>query len=102
MPVSPSAEASASLAPIAGLLVVLDAAMFDARTAFAQGDPQGVQAAAGRIASQADGCGLRVLARMARCVEGAAKARDRDALTYLLPELETAVERNRIALMPKK
>ncbi len=102
MPVSSSAEASASLAPIADLLVVLDAAMFDARTAFAQGDPQGVQAAAGRIASQADGCGLRVLARMARCVEGAAKARDRDALTYLLPELETAVERNRIALMPKK
>lgn len=103
-PVSPSTEAAASgtPSPIAGLLVALDAAMFDARTAFAQGDPQSVQAAADRIASQADGCGLRVLARMARCVEGAARARDRDALTYLLPELETAVERNRIALMPKK
>lgn len=97
----PVSEENGPLPPIAGLLVVLDAAMFDARTAFAQGDPPGVQAAAGRIASHADSCGLRVLARMARCVEGAAKARDRDALTYLLPELETAVERNRIALMPK-
>jgi len=35
-------------------------------------------------------------------VEMAARARDKDALANILPELETAVERNRIALQPKQ
>ena len=44
--------------------------------------------------------GFRVLARMARCVERAARASDMNALHDLLPELAVAVERNRIALNP--
>ena len=72
----------------------LDAAMEDAQQAF--------QSRRGYIAAESDAFGFRVLARMARCVERAAKANDMNALKDLLPELAVAVERNRIALTPRK
>jgi CheY-like chemotaxis protein/HPt (histidine-containing phosphotransfer) domain-containing protein len=87
---------------IPGLLSSLDEAMDDVRRAFRTTDTSAVEEAAARIASRADNYGLRILARMARCVEMAAKAHDKDALANILPDLETAVERNRIALQPKK
>jgi CheY-like chemotaxis protein len=87
---------------IPGLLASLDEAMDDVRRGFHHADPVAVEEAAARIAARADNYGLRVLARMARCVEMAARAQDKDALVNILPDLETAVERNRIALQPKK
>ena len=59
-------------------------------------------AVANRIATESDAFGFRVLARMARCVERAAKANDMNALRNLLPELAVAVERNRIGLTPRR
>ena len=80
----------------------LDAAMDEAKFAFKARRAYLVGTAAGRIAADADAFGFRVLARMARCVESAAKANDMMALEDLLPELAVAVERNRIALSPRK
>ncbi|MDR3358243.1 MAG: hypothetical protein LBN96_05240 [Desulfovibrio sp.] len=79
----------------------LDRAATDARSAFTQQRAAAVGEAAQRIAAESEDFGLRVLARMARCVERAARARDMNALRDLLPELMIAVERNRIALMPR-
>jgi HPt (histidine-containing phosphotransfer) domain-containing protein len=87
---------------IPGLLSSLDEAMDDVRRGFGKADTIVVEEAAARIAAKADNYGLRILARMARCVEMAAKAQDKDALANILPDLETAVERNRIALQPKQ
>ena len=78
----------------------LDAAMEDAQRAFKSRNCPGVGEAATRIANDSDAFGLRVLARMASCVERAAKANDMNALHDLLPELAVAVERNRITLNP--
>lgn len=50
------------------------------------------------IAGEADGFGLRVLARLARCVEQAARANDLSAVRDLLPDLIVAVERTNITL----
>lgn len=80
----------------------LDKAIEDAQSAFAQQRPPMVGNAARRIAADSDNYGLRVLARMARCVERAARANDMNALEDLLPELVAAVERNRIALTPRE
>ncbi len=78
------------------LLRRLDRAMDSAREAF--GDQNGPMVAqyTAQLAADADGFGLRRLARMARCVEGAARKNDLIALNDLLPELDMAVERNRI------
>ena len=54
--------------------------------------------AAGRLAAEAESYGFRVLGRMARCVESAGRAKDLQAVTDLLPELATAVERHRISM----
>lgn len=78
----------------------LDAAMEDAQRAFKGRSCHAVGEAARRIASDSDAFGLRVLARMASCVERAANANDMNALRDLLPELAVAVERNRITLNP--
>lgn len=80
----------------------LDAAMEEARQAFESRRASLVGEAAERIAAESDAFGFRVLSRMARCVERAAKANDMNALKDLLPELAVAVERNRIALTPRK
>ena len=79
----------------------LDAAMEEAQQAYKGRSCHAVGAAANRIANDSDAFGFRVLARMARCVERAAKANDINALRDLLPELSVAVERNRIALNPR-
>jgi signal transduction histidine kinase len=84
------------------LVEQLDRAASDAQNAFAQRRATVVGEAARRIAAESDDYGLRVLARMARCVERAARANDMNALKDLLPELMTAVERNRIALSPRE
>jgi signal transduction histidine kinase len=86
---------------MSGLVERLDKAVADAQNAFTQRRAAAVAEAAGRIAGESDGFGLRVLARMARCVERAARANDMNALKDLLPELTAAVERNRIALSPR-
>ncbi|MEG2172913.1 MAG: 7TM-DISM domain-containing protein [Desulfovibrionaceae bacterium] len=87
--------------PIPIMLEEFDEAMRYARGGFARNNIQAVQEAAAYIANRSETCGLRVLARMARCVGEAAKAEDKEALKNLLPELETAVERNKIALLKK-
>ncbi|MDR2573643.1 MAG: hypothetical protein LBC94_04765 [Desulfovibrio sp.] len=79
----------------------LDRAVNDAQNAFTQRRAAAVGEAAQRIAVESDNFGLRVLARMARCVERAARANDMNALKDLLPELTAAVERNRIALVQR-
>ena len=83
------------------LIARLDAAMQDARQGLEQGQCLAVGDAAERIARESDAFGFRVLGRMARCVERAAKAEDIQAVRDLLPELDVAVERNRIALSPR-
>lgn len=102
-PVPPPASSSASSpdSPIPTMLEEFDEAMRYARGGLARKNIQAVHEAAVYIAKRSDTCGLRVLARMARCVGEAAKAEDMEALNNLLPELETAVERNKIALLKK-
>lgn len=83
------------------MLEEFDEAMRYARGGFTRNNIQAVYEAAVYIANRSETCGLRVLARMARCVGEAARAKDMEALNNLLPELETAVERNKIALLKK-
>ncbi|MDD2965882.1 MAG: hypothetical protein PHN64_00075 [Desulfovibrionaceae bacterium] len=100
---SPAPEASTQFEDsVREMLVAIEADMRLIRQALAAGDMASTGRHAGFIANSADRHGLRVLARMARCVESAAKALDDDALHNLLPELEAAVERNRIALTQAK
>ena len=84
------------------LVARLDTAMDNAQQGFKNRRCAVVGEAANRIASESDAFGFRVLARMARCVERAAKANDMNALRDLLPELAVAVERNRIGLTPRR
>ena len=84
------------------LVARLDTAMDDAQQGFKSHRCAVVGEAANRIATESDAFGFRVLARMARCVERAAKANDMNALRDLLPELAVAVERNRIGLTPRR
>ncbi|UZP67389.1 ATP-binding protein [Desulfovibrio mangrovi] len=88
-----------SLLPLVpGLLESIDEALADAHRSVRNGSPLGVQEAAGRLAGTASSFGLRVLERMARCVERAALADDLDAILNLLPELENMAQRNNRAL----
>lgn len=83
---------------VTALIRELDAAMSEASLAFESHDSEGVARATGRIIKESESVGLRLLARMASCVEMAAKEKDMNALSDLLPELALAVERNRLAL----
>lgn len=76
----------------------LDSAMEEASKAYQNGSSEKVAEATARIISECEGVGLRLLARMASCVERAARENDMSALSDLLPELGLAVERNRVAL----
>ncbi len=105
-PTAPSAPSRAAAQPpvdttLLQMLHRLDAAMEDAQRAYKGRNCRIVGEAARRIASDSDAFGLRVLARMASCVERAANASDMNALRDLLPELAVAVERNRITLNPR-
>lgn len=88
-----------ALAPLVpGLVTTLEAALEDALIGRDQDDTLAVEEASCRIAGKAETFGLRVLERIARCVERAAAADDIEAVRDLLPELQAAVERNTIAL----
>lgn len=89
-------EALTPLVP--GLVTTLEAALEDALIGRDQDDTLAVEEAACRIAGKAETFGLRVLERIAKCVERAAAADDVDAVRDLLPELQAAVERNTMAL----
>lgn len=100
-PVQPTAPRETDQT-IPQLVARLDTAMDDAQQGFKNRRCAVVGDAANRIATESDAFGFRVLARMARCVERAAKANDMNALRDLLPELAVAVERNRIGLTPRR
>lgn len=100
-PVQPTAPRETDQT-IPQLVARLDAAMDDAQQGFKNRRCAVVGDAANRIATESDAFGFRVLARMARCVERAAKANDMNALRDMLPELAVAVERNRIGLTPRR
>lgn len=87
---------------IINLVQELDAAMARAMGAFNDANTPGIAESTAIIAKHAQAFGLRLLARMAQCVERAAMANDLAAVRDLLPDLANAVERNRIALMNKK
>lgn len=87
---------------IRDLVEKLDSEINAATASLARSDSAGVADAAGNVANEADKHGLRLLARMASCVERAARADNIGALNDLLPELKLAVERNRLALTQKK
>ncbi|MCR5814902.1 MAG: hypothetical protein K6G15_10500 [Desulfovibrio sp.] len=97
---TPSSE-STGIAPDPALLDLvrrLNLAVEDAKRALAASQSMRVAEAAGRIAAECDAFSFRILARIARCVEQAGKAKDLNALKDLLPELAQQVERNNIAL----
>lgn len=86
---------------IVQLVASLDQAIKGALDAFEREDGAGVAKCTGIIAAESQSFGLRLLARMAHCVERAGNANDMNALRDLLPELANAVERNRITLSQK-
>lgn len=87
---------------MAALLGRMDKAMQIANKAYETKNCAAIAESTGLIARDAEKFGLRLLARMANCVERAAAANDMAALADLLPELGIAVERNRITLAAKK
>ena len=84
--------------PLPALMWRMDKYLAEAGYALEQRRLHLVADAAGRLAAEAESYGFRVLGRMARCVESAGRAKDLQAVTDLLPELATAVERHRISL----
>lgn len=98
-PESPPAQDNEGGDPmVTALIKELDSAMTDANRAYNERDSARVALATGRIINECEKVGLRLLARMASCVERAARENDISALSDLLPELGLAVERNRVAL----
>lgn len=87
---------------IVSLVEKLEEAMNQAVWAFEHDSPDYVAESTARLAQLAESFSLRHLTRMAQCVERAAKASDMEALKVLLPELQNAVERNRIVLTQQK
>ena len=84
--------------PLPALMWRMDHYLAEAGYALEQRRLHLVADAAGRLAAEAESYGFRVLGRMARCVESAGRAKDLQAVTDLLPELATAVERHRISM----
>lgn len=84
--------------PLPALMWRMDKYLAEAGYALEQRRLHLVADAAGRLATEAESYGFRVLGRMARCVESAGRAKDLQAVTDLLPELATAVERHRISM----
>lgn len=87
---------------INAMLNHLEQAMKNANGHYAAGNGSGVAAATADMAAVSERFGLRILTRMAQCVERAARANDMGALNDLLPELGNAVERTRILVMQKQ
>ena len=84
--------------PLPALMWRMDKYLAEAGYALEQRRLHLVADAAGRLAAEAESYGFRVLGRMARCVESAGRAKDLQAVTDMLPELATAVERHRISM----
>lgn len=84
------------------LLDRLDEQMAKANGFFQAKNSAGVATTIAQMAQDAEFFGLRVLTRMALCVERAARAGDMGALQDLLPELNDAVERNKIHILQKQ
>ena len=84
--------------PLPALMWRMDKYLAEAGYALEQRRLHLVADAAGRLAAEAESYGFRVLGRMARCVESAGRAKDLQAVTDLLPELATAVERHRTSM----
>ncbi len=87
-----------TLEPLEQLINDLNTFMQYALESYQTNNPAGVAEAAANIALNADTYALRTLARMARTVESAAKAKDMECLGNILPDLETTLERTRIGL----
>ncbi|SBV97751.1 membrane hypothetical protein [uncultured delta proteobacterium] len=83
---------------VPGLVIELNDAMADAERGKAQKSPMLVQAAAARVAGEAESFGLTRLERMARCVERAAAADDIEPMECVLADLEAWIERYTEAL----
>lgn len=97
---SPASEQQASA--LEALLSQLDDGLAQAQKAYAGRDCAMVEEATAGMARAAEDYGYRIVGRLARCVERAARAKDLPALGDLLPVLADAVERNRIATSPRK
>lgn len=76
----------------------LDRSLDRAHKAFAVNNAYAVAEAAARISDDAQKFGLRHLSKLAQCVVRAGRAGDMGALRDILPDLDAAVERNRITL----
>lgn len=87
---------------VADMLDLLDEKMRMAKVAHEAGNAQGVATAIGELADASENIGLRVVTRMARCVEKAAQQNDMAALKDIMPELGNAVERTRILILEKQ
>lgn len=101
---TPAVSAAREDAPLqdfayARLVEVLDASMEDVQQGYRSQSCPAVQKGAARISAEAGAHGFRVLARLAHCVERAAKEESMSALRDLLPELAAAVERDRIDIL---
>lgn len=100
----PAVSAAREDAPLrdsayARLVEILDAAMDDVQQGYRSQSCPAVREGAARISAEAGAHGFRVLARLAHCVERAAKEESMSALRDLLPELAAAVERDRIDIL---
>ena len=85
-------------AVIASLLQGLDERLAAVETALESGEAEAVQATAGGMAEQAEQFGLHVLAKLARVVQEMASSPDGlEAVRETMPDLRTAVERNKLA-----
>lgn len=93
----------ASLDPVVvNLLATMETLMEEAQVSFVAKNCAGVAEATSQLVAESERFGLRILTRMAQCVERAAEAKDIAALQDLLPELSNAVERTRILIMQKQ
>lgn len=95
-------EETAPANAVATLITQLDTGLAQARQGFADKNCDLVEEATAAMAKSAEDYGYRIVGRLARCVERAAKAKDLPALGDLLPVLADAVERNRIASTSRK
>ena len=77
---------------IPGLIQFLQGAHREILRGFGKNRNIMVEEAAGRIASRAEAFGLHKIGRIARCLERAGQAEDRDAITALLEDLEPVMK----------
>lgn len=101
-PPEPDGFQEAQADTINAMLAGLDDGLARARKGYAGRDCALVEEATAQMARTAEDHGYRIVGRLARCVERAARAKDLPALGDLLPVLADAVERNKIATTPRQ